>query len=244
MPQGNIWEKEYQNQKLLAPTNKPQKDTLNFFRFLRKKQDVKLEDEPRILDLGSGNGRNANYLASMGATVSGIEISQTALNMAVREARNIEVEVDYKFRSFGNEFPFETGSFDIVIDVTSSNSLNEDERAVYLAELDRVLVPGGFFFLKTLCLDGDKNAKNLIKQSPGSEKNTYVMREIGLVERVFTKQDIVDLYSPNFEILELSKKESYTKMNGRSYKRMFWVGYFRHKGMISDKSPRGASLTT
>jgi len=229
MAQGSVWEKEYQNQKLLAPTDKPQKDTLNFFRFLRKKKDIKLENEPRILDLGSGNGRNANYLASMGAKVSGIEISQTALNIAVREARKIGVEVDYKFRSFGNEFPFETGSFEVVIDVTSSNSLNEAERDTYIKELDRVIMPGGFFFLKTLCLDGDRNAKNLIKQSPGPEKNTYVMREIGLVERVFTKQDIIDLYSPYFEILELSKKESYTKMNGRSYKRMFWLGYFCHK---------------
>ena len=229
MAQGSIWEKEYQNPKLLAPTNKPQKDTLKFFKYLRKKQDLKLENEPTILDIGSGNGRNANYLASMGANVSGIEISQTAVNIATEEARKQQISVAYKLRSFGNEFPFEDNTFDIAIDVTSSNSLNEEERKTYLEELHRTLKPEGFFFLKTLCLDGDKNAKQLIKQSPGPEPNTYKMKEIGLVERVFTEQEIKNLYTPYFDILELTKKESYTRMNGRSYKRHFWIGYFKHK---------------
>jgi SAM-dependent methyltransferase len=230
MPQGSIWEKEYQQPKLLAPTNKPQKGTLKFFKYLRKKHDVKLEDGPCILDIGSGNGRNANHLAHMGASVSGIEISGTAVQSAQDAAREQNVKVDYKLGNFGAKFPFENDAFDIAIDVTSSNSLNEEERKIYLTELDRTLKPGGFFFLKTLCLDGDKNAKNLLKQSPGPEKNTYVMKEIGLVERVFTREEIVDIYTPYFDILELTKKESYTRMNGKSYKRMFWVGYFKHHG--------------
>jgi len=228
MAQSTIWEKEYRQPKLLAPTDKPQKDTLNFFRYLRKKHSVRLEDKPSILDIGSGNGRNANYLAEMGAEVSGIEISQTALQIAKNAAQKKNVSVNYMLGSFGDTFRFPENFFDIAIDVTSSNSLDEAEREVYLRELDRTLKPGGFFFLKTLCLDGDKNAKNLLKQSPGPEKNTYNMEEIGLVERVFTRQEIVDLYSPHFEILELPKKESYTRMNNRSYKRLFWIGYMKH----------------
>ena len=228
MSQSTIWEKEYRHPKLLAPTDKPQKDTLNFFRYLRKKHSVRLEDKPTILDIGSGNGRNANYLATMGAKVSGIEISETALQIAKSEAQKKGVDVSYTLGNFGNEFRFPDNSFDIAIDVTSSNSLNEAEREVYLQELDRTLRSGGFLFLKTLCLDGDKNAKNLIKQSPGPEKHTYIMEEIGLVERVFTRQEIIGIYSPHFDILELTKKESYTRMNSRSYKRLFWIGYMRH----------------
>ncbi len=228
MPQEQIWEKEYQQPKLLAPTDKPQKDSLKFFKYLRKKQDVKLEDGPTILDIGSGNGRNANYLASMGAKVSGIEISPTAVRMAEDAARDEHLRVDYVRGSFGEKFPFDDNTFDIAIDVTSSNSLNEMERSTYIQELHRTLKPGGYVLLKTLCLEGDKNAKNLLKQSPGPEKHTYKMKEIGLVERVFTRQEIQDIYTPYFDILMLEKKESYTRMNGISYKRMFWVGYFQH----------------
>ncbi|PIZ94623.1 MAG: hypothetical protein COX81_03000 [Candidatus Magasanikbacteria bacterium CG_4_10_14_0_2_um_filter_37_12] len=228
MPQGTIWEKEYRQPKLLAPTDKPQKDTLNFFRYLRKKHSARLEDKPTILDIGSGNGRNANYLATMGAEVSGIEISETALRVAQHEAQKKNVQVKYTLGSFGDTFRFPENSFDIAIDVTSSNSLNEAEREVYTQELHRTLKPGGFFFLKTLCLDGDKNAKNLLKQSPGPEKHTYIMKKIELVEKVFTRQEIINLYTPHFEILELSKKESYTRMNNRSYKRLFWIGYMKH----------------
>jgi SAM-dependent methyltransferase len=223
MAQGHVWEKEYQHPQLLAPTNNPQKDTLKFFKYLRKKQDVQLESNPHILDIGAGNGRNANYLASMGAVVSGIEISTTALRLAESGANEAHVRVDYRLGSFGETFPFEDNTFDIAIDVTSSNSLNEMERSIYIQELHRTLKPGGFFFLKTLCLDGDKNAKNLLKQSPGGEKHTYKLKEIGLVERVFTEQEIKDIYTPYFDILNLEKKESYTRMNGISYKRLFWI---------------------
>jgi len=229
MAQKHIWEKEYQRQTLLSPTDNPQKDTSNFFKYLRKKYHQQLEDNLRVLDLGSGNGRNANHLASMGANISGIEISQTAIRMAREAARIKQVTVDYIQQSFGERFPFDDNTFDIIIDVTSSNSLNEQERETYLAELHRTLKPQGFLFLKTLCLDRDKNAKNLLKQSPGPEPHTYIMKEIHLTEKVFTRQEIIDLYSPHFTILELTKKESYTRMNNKSYKRFFWLGYFQHK---------------
>ncbi|PIR77222.1 MAG: hypothetical protein COU30_03665, partial [Candidatus Magasanikbacteria bacterium CG10_big_fil_rev_8_21_14_0_10_38_6] len=143
MAQKHIWEKEYQRQTLLSPTDNPQKDTSNFFKYLRKKYHQQLEDNLRVLDLGSGNGRNANHLASMGANISGIEISQTAIRMAREAARIKQVTVDYIQQSFGERFPFDDNTFDIIIDVTSSNSLNEQERETYLAELHRTLKPQG-----------------------------------------------------------------------------------------------------
>ncbi len=64
---------------------------------------------------------------------------------------------------------------------------------------------------------------------PGKEKDTYVNQDLGLVERVFTRQDFVDLYSPNFEILRLQPKSSYTRFKGQSYKRHFWLAYMKKK---------------
>jgi SAM-dependent methyltransferase len=226
MPQGKVWEQEYRDSKLLHFNPEPQKDTLRFLKFLRRKCEFDLEGK-RVLDLGSGTGRNANHMAKEGAQVTGIEISPTAVTIAKADAQKMRVKVNYLIKSFGETFSFPDATFDLIIDVTSSNSLNEAERAVYLNEINRTLKPGGYLFVKALCKEGDKNAKELIKKSPGHEKDTYYMKELGLTERVFDREDFTALYGHYFKLLELDKKESYSKMNNRSYKRHFWLGYFQ-----------------
>jgi hypothetical protein len=49
------------------------------------------------------------------------------------------------------------------------------------------------------------------------------MREIGLTERVFSKEDLLEMYSFFGEPIFLDKETHYTKFNGQSYKRNFWV---------------------
>ena len=101
------------------------------------------------------------------------------------------------------------------------------ERKVYLAETYRVLKPEGYFFVKALCKDGDQNAKNLLKQFSGTEKDTYVMPKTEIVERVWSKEDFVTTYKKYFKILHLEKKTNYSRMNNRSYKRNFWIAYMQ-----------------
>jgi ubiquinone/menaquinone biosynthesis C-methylase UbiE len=231
MAQENVWEREYQNSKLVTKDDKPQNDTLNYFKYLKREKKVALAGL-RALDLGCGTGRNSNYLALEGAKVAAIEISSTALMIAANRAKElgligagIESPIEYIKGNMGQLLEFEDKSFDLVIDVTSSNSLNETEREVYIQETHRVLKSGGNFFVKTLCKDGDHNAKNLLKLSPGPETDTYIMPEIGLTERVWSKEDFIAYYSRYFEIEKLEKKTNYSLFNGRSYKRNFWLAY-------------------
>ncbi len=231
MAQEQVWEREYQNSKLVTKDDRPQNDTLDFFKYLKRQKGVTLSGQ-RVLDLGCGTGRNTNYLALEGATVTGIEISSTALLLAATRAKElnligagIESNIDYIKGNIGALLEFENGEFDLIIDVTSSNSLSENEREIYIQEAHRVLKSGGNFFVKTLCKDGDHNAKNLIKLSPGPETDTYVMPEIGLTERVWSKEDFIAYYSHFFVIEKLEKKTNYSRFNGRSYKRNFWLAY-------------------
>ncbi len=86
-------------------------------------------------------------------------------------------------------------------------------------------VEAGIFFVRALCKDGNKNVKNLLKNSPGKEYDTYIIKEIGLTERVFSKDDFIKMYSQYFKILKLEKKTSYTTFNNRIYKRDYWLAY-------------------
>lgn len=226
MPQSQAWEKEYQNPLLVNPQDSPQADTKDFLKFLRRKEGLELTGLS-VLDLGSGIGRNSNYLAGLGNDVSGLELSPTALKLARDRARESGLKVNYLLASFGEKLNFADNSFDLVLDIMSSSSLNEQERATYLAETSRVLKKDGHFFVRTLAKDGDKNAKQLLKISPGKEKDTYINKAMRLTERVFSREDFLALYSPYFEIQALELKTNYPRFGGQSYKRNYWLAYLK-----------------
>lgn len=224
MAQEHAWDREYRNSKLLTKENKPQSDVVKFTKFLKKAGH---NPEPRMLDLGCGTGRNSFYFAELGAKVTGVEISQTALKLAEENASKAGLHIEYMKRSIGDTFPFENECFDIALDVTSSNSLSEAERDIFLIETHRTLKSGGYFFTKALCKDGDSNAKYLLGHFPGDEKDTYIMPDLGVKERVWAKEDFITTYEKYFTILHMEKKTSYSRMNNRSYKRNFWIVYMK-----------------
>lgn len=222
--QGNTWEKEYRNPKLVTKKEEPQSDTLRFLKFLKKEEKYRVE-EKSILDLGCGTGRNANYLADFGNKMIGIEISKTAIILAQNRAKDMGVSVDYRLGDIGKPYDIKSDSVDIILDVTSSNSLDDEGRNIYLKETNRILKNGGYFFVRALAKDGNKNVKNLLKLSPGKEYDTYIIKEIGLTERVFSREDFIQMYNRYFKILSLEKKTSYTTFNNRIYKRDYWLAY-------------------
>lgn len=224
--QGNIWEREYRNPKLVTKDDKPQADILRFLKFLKKEEKYMVRDRV-VLDLGCGTGRNSNYFAKEGNSVIGIEISKTALSLAKERAKELGLVIDYRLGDIGEKYDIDDKSIDVVLDVTSSNSLDEKGREIYLAETNRALKNGGYFFVRALCKDGDQNAKILLKESPGKEYNTYTIKDIGLTERVFSREDFMSTYGKYFKILKLEKTTHYSTFNNRVYKRNYWLAYLK-----------------
>jgi len=236
--QAKTWNKEYSTKSFMSGT-KPQKSVVKFAKILKKERRELVArgllaesnfSGLKVIDLGCGEGKNALYFAERGAEVVGIDISRVAIEHAKQEAREAGLEslVTFEVGSMGEDIPYDDASFDIAIDVTSSNALCTDERTVYLRDVYRALKRGGKFFVRALCKDGDTNAKRLLKENPSHERDTYIMPVSGLVERVFTYDDIMMVYSEYFKIEKIEKETHYTQMqakNGemRKFKRNFWV---------------------
>ncbi|MEI7451862.1 MAG: class I SAM-dependent methyltransferase [Candidatus Falkowbacteria bacterium] len=230
MPQKNAWEREYQQQLLVSKDERPQNFLVQFLKYLKKDKKLAMTDL-QVLDLGCGTGRNTNYLAERGNNVVGIDIAANALRTGEMRVKKLELEssVNYINQSIGAPLPFADNYFDLILDITSSNSLKESEREIYLKECHRVLKPGGFIILRALCKDGDKNAKKLLELSPGKEYDTYFMKELGLVERVFSEKDLRDLYGRYFNFDKLTKDIGYPKVGGRVYTRRYWLAILTKK---------------
>lgn len=94
-----------------------------------------------VLDVGCGTGLNARELANMGHRVTGIDLSPVAIE---------------KFKALGFEgqvcdvcegLPFGEGSFDLVYASEVIEHVSDTES--FLAQLSRVLKPGGLLMLST-----------------------------------------------------------------------------------------------
>lgn len=98
----------------------------------------------RVLDVGFGNGMTAAAFAASGANISGLEVSEDLLNFGR------DVFVDRGLSGYlelydGTHFPFADNSFDYAYSVSSLEHMSEPQEV--LAEIARVLKPGGKFYL-------------------------------------------------------------------------------------------------
>jgi len=225
-----IWDEEYLSRRLMTGEKIPSSVSV-FIKFLKKEKELRGKEVPfsnlKVLDLGSGEGRVSGCFASLGADVVGIELSSVAYKRALSAYK--EFNIEFINDSFGKKLNFKNNSFDIVLDVTSSNSLNEAERNIYLSEVNRVLSYDGWFFVRGLCKDGDKNAKYLLKNFPGEQYGTYILPGMNLQERVFSINEFKELYGKYFNIVKLLTETHYTKFGSNVYKRKFFVSYMQRR---------------
>lgn len=97
-------------------------------------------DGQRVLDLGCGSGIFSTLLAKAGGTVTGVDLTETAVRLAGRTADSNGVSVTLA-RADAECLPFADGTFDYVYSWGVLHHTARMERAV--AEAGRVLKRGG-----------------------------------------------------------------------------------------------------
>jgi SAM-dependent methyltransferase len=127
---------------LLATTVNPER-TEREVSFLAEQ----LPPAAHVLDLACGTGRIAVPLAARGFTVAGLDISQRALAVAREHGPGLDLR-----QGDMRELPWPDATFDAVVNLWTAFGYYEtrdgDERA--LAEIARVLRPGGLFVIDTV----------------------------------------------------------------------------------------------
>lgn len=102
----------------------------------------------RALDLGSGTGTNALYLAAHGWEVEGVDFVARAVEEARREAtsRGLDARFHRGDVTRLDELPL-TGPFDLLLDIGCLHSLSPAARTRYATHLARLSRPGTRYLL-------------------------------------------------------------------------------------------------
>ena len=100
----------------------------------------------RVIDIGCGTGTNVVTLARAGWQVTGIDFASRAIRKAKRKTAeaNLQAELYVRDATLLNGI---TGPFDLAFDLGCFHSIPQNLRSKYLDQLDRILVPGGFWLM-------------------------------------------------------------------------------------------------
>ncbi|GHJ48442.1 hypothetical protein Cs7R123_57840 [Catellatospora sp. TT07R-123] len=124
--------------------------------------------DARVLDYGCGYGRTMNELAGLGFTgLTGVDVSTAA----VRRGRESFPGLDLRVVGPGAVLPFAAGAFDLVLLFAVLTCVPADAAQDGLvAELVRVLAPGGLLYVSDLPLQHDeRNRERYAAHAAGSE---------------------------------------------------------------------------
>jgi ubiquinone/menaquinone biosynthesis C-methylase UbiE len=120
-----------------------------------------------VLDLGCGTGTLAVLIRRRhpDIAVTAIDPDAKALAIAMRKAARAHVSIRFE-RAFGDELPFESASFDRVFSTMMFHHISRDEKPRVLAEIRRVLAPGGR--LELMDFTGGRPPNRLARMIHGS----------------------------------------------------------------------------
>jgi len=105
-----------------------------------------------VLDAGCGTGENALLIASLGLSVLGVDVAETALAIAREKANRRGIEIEFlaadalRLQRLGR-------AFETVLDCGLFHTFDEEERPRYVASLASVTAPDGT--LLVLCFSDD-----------------------------------------------------------------------------------------
>ena len=102
----------------------------------------------KVLDVGCGGGLVSEKFAEAGARVTGIDLSGPSLEAARQHALKNGLTIDYQQVSAIN-LPFPNATFDVVVCCDFVEHVS-DKLDLFLAEMARVLRPGGIFLFDTI----------------------------------------------------------------------------------------------
>lgn len=115
-----------------------------------------MDENTRVLDVGSGTGGPAIYMASKsGCHMTGVEVNEVGIEVAHRLVENAGLEGRVTFvQADGMSMPFEDESFDVAISMNVMNVF-EDKVALF-REVRRLLRPGGTWAFLSGTFDFDE----------------------------------------------------------------------------------------
>ena len=175
-------------------------------RFLKAlRAQVPGQTQYRLLDIGTGGGRHMRLAAELGFSPFGIDISFTGLSHA-RERMHQANLIGAIAVAFMASLPFAENSFHAVVSYGSFYYGSANEMRQAIAEMRRVLAPGGKSFVVLRSTDDYRYGKGRDLGSNTFELDISETNELGTIQHFLSAENIPE-YFARFSKVSFEKAE-------------------------------------
>jgi len=149
------------------------------------------------LDLGCGTGEKTIYLAKNGFTVTGVDISKTAIKHARKFAAQAGVQAEFYIQDDTDLSFLKNKVFDFILDFSALHGIAKEKQSKYAEEIAKHLKSKGLFFLR--CFS---------KRTPDRNSDYFLGPEVpGWKIWYFSEDDIVSLFGDKFKIIKKHQED-------------------------------------
>jgi SAM-dependent methyltransferase len=151
----------------------------------------------RAVDLGCGAGNYIIYLASLGFDAAGIDMSSAAIEIARKNAESKNVKCDFLIADLVNDLDKIKQRWDFAYDWNVLHHIMPQDRLRYVKNVHNILYPKGKYL--SVCFSE--------KDSTFETSDKYRKTNIGTVLYFSSEEELRELFSPYFDILEMKTVE-------------------------------------
>ncbi len=230
-----VWEDSFKDQVKYYSYNTAPVDVIvrNVSYYLRARYSNEQINKLKFLEIGCGAGVNLAWLAKKGVQVSGVDISEEALELAKQKLQEENIYYDSLVHKSVTDLPFDDDFFMGVVESCVVQHIRDVDRSKAFSEIYRVLKPGGVFVGHML--DRDCTAFKVENSDGGSmvfedsAKPKFYLTNIGYAH-FFSEEELKVLLN-NFSTIDISKTTYYlpleeAKRRGYEvYKQSMWSVY-------------------
>jgi len=161
----------------------------------------------KCIDLGCGAGNYSVYLASQGFEVTGVDLSPTAISLAQKNAEKKGVTCTFLVADILGGLEEIQGTFDFAFDWGVMHHIFPEERQGYVANVHRILNPGGRYF--SACFS--------VKDPYFDSSEKYRKTSLGTVLYFSSEDELRELFSRYFKVIDLKTIEEQGKLGSHLF---------------------------
>ncbi len=163
-----------------------------------------------VLDYGCGSGYGTHHVAPSCKSIVGVDIAEEAIQYAQANYRDPNLSYRPIEPADKAPLPFESESFDTVLSFQVIEHIRDPRP--YLAEIERVLKPGGIF----ICATPDRSTRLLPGQKPWNMWHVLEYDAAGLIGALAAS-------FPNSKVLRMGGRAEVLNIEIRRARKAMWM---------------------